>query len=71
MKFIPGTTINIQHPQLKKHFKLGYVYTLFNLKPIDDGVEYTFIQKELSDSVVLKFSSIKAADDFIEKIVSN
>jgi hypothetical protein len=66
MKYIPGTKFINNTTTNTKLFKRGALYTLNNIKLLEDNIVYTFkVNGELKE---VTFKNVEQADQWLEKI---
>ncbi len=69
MKFIPGTKFINNTMTNTKLFKRGVLYTLNNIKLLENDIVYTFkVGDELRE---VTFKNVEQADQWLEKIIIN
>jgi hypothetical protein len=62
-------TPEIGRPVNSEYFEPGKEYSLYYIRKVDEGINYTFNDEQTGDKTVVTFESALKADQYIAKIL--
>ena len=71
MRNIPGNIFINNSMKNTKYFKRGVPYIIKNIKKVDNGLQYIFIDRISKEEKEIVFESAKQADSFLDQYKTN